>query len=77
MKRPPSVTWECVPCRETYFSKHGGPCHVCGQPVTVRPEGAEPYGGPDDEDEALAELPLFAAAGAATPLPNVGPVGGG
>lgn len=56
MKRPPSVTWECCAptCRITYFSKHPAPCPQCGQPLTVRPENAEPYGGPWEEGEVEA-----------------------
>jgi hypothetical protein len=52
MKRPPSVTWECIKDRETFFSKTPCLCPDCGQPLTVRPEGAEPFGAPPMDDES-------------------------
>jgi hypothetical protein len=56
MKRPPSVTYECVPCRETFFTKTGGICTECRQPLTIRPEGAPAYGRPlEDADLALTD----------------------
>ena len=56
MKRPPSVTWECISCRETFFSKQPCRCTECGADLTVRPEGAEPFGGPPMDDESEAEI---------------------
>lgn len=64
----PSRTYECCPCEITYFAgAHAGPgpfaCEVCGRPLTLRPEGAEPYaGGPavteNGADVAQMELAL-------------------
>lgn len=54
LKRPPSKTWECCPCRNTFFSKTAGNCPDCGAPLTIRPDGAEPYGRPlEDSDLAV------------------------
>jgi len=55
-KRPPSITWECIPCRETVYSKTPGPCPVCGEALTVRAAGAVPFGVPAWADERAWEL---------------------
>lgn len=58
-KHTPSVTRECVPCCETYF---GGDdtsrCEVCGELLTVRVPGTEPFAGCEclDADEWITTL---------------------
>lgn len=46
---PAGRAYECCPCQETYLAgAHSGPgpfaCGVCGRTLTLRPDGAEPYG---------------------------------
>ena len=60
--KQPSQTWECCDCLETYFAgAHAGPgpfvCELCGQPLTLRPEGAEPYQGGPKGGSSSASLP--------------------
>lgn len=62
----PSRTFECCPCEWTFFAgPRSGPgpfaCPDCGQPLTLRPEGQEPYqGGASLPENTIAALPLFA-----------------
>lgn len=62
VKKPkaPLLNLDCLACQETFFFRTPGPhaCELCGGPLLVRTDGAEPY-EPESYTDAPAARALF------------------